>query len=92
LSVHWTSSPVRRTTSTFSTDGQSLDRLVDGGLERHGEPRRNCPSEVITSLASASSMRLRSASAEKPPKTTECGAPMRAHASMATTACGIIGM
>jgi hypothetical protein len=56
------------------------------------EPRRNCPSVVMTTLASASSMRLRSASAEKPPKTTECGAPMRAHASMATTACGIIGM
>ena len=31
-------------------------------------------------------------SAEKPPKTTEWGAPIRAQASMATTASGIIGM
>ena len=45
----------------------------------------------MTSLASASAIRLRSASAEKPPKTTECGAPMRAQASIATTASGIIG-
>jgi hypothetical protein len=30
------------------------------------EPRRNCPSVVMTTLACASSMRLRSASAEKP--------------------------
>jgi hypothetical protein len=33
-------------------------------------------------------MRLRSASAENPPKTTECGAPMRAHASIATDGLG----
>jgi hypothetical protein len=46
---------------------------------------------VITSLAWASSMRLRSASAENPPNTTECTAPMRAQASIATTASGIIG-
>ena len=29
--------------------------------------------------------------AEKPPKTTLCIAPMRAHASIATTTSGIIG-
>ena len=56
-----------------------------------GLPRRYPPSEVMTSLASASSMRLRSASAEKPPKTTECGAPIRAQASIAIAASGIIG-
>ena len=31
------------------------------------------------------------ASAENPPKTTECAAPIRAQASIATTASGIIG-
>ena len=33
-----------------------------------------------------------SASAEKPPKTTVCGAPMRAQASMAIGSSGIMGM
>ena len=36
-------------------------------------------------------MRPASASGEKPPNTTECTAPMRAQASMATAASGIIG-
>ena len=36
-------------------------------------------------------MRSLTDSALKPPKTTLCGAPMRAHASMATTTSGIIG-
>ena len=67
-------------------------RLVDGRLERR---RRAAPVAAVggddDSLASASSMRDRSASAEKPPNTTECGAPSRAQASIATTASGIIG-
>lgn len=46
----------------------------------------------MTTLASASLMRVASASAEKPPKTTECAAPMRAEASMAIAVSGIIGM
>ena len=46
---------------------------------------------MTTSLASPSSMRERRASAEKPPKTTEWIAPMRAHASMVTTASAIMG-
>ena len=37
-------------------------------------------------------MRSRSASGENPPNTTECTAPMRAHASIATAASGTIGM
>jgi hypothetical protein len=65
----------------------TLDRVVDGRLER-GQP----PSEVMTTRASASWMRVASASAEKPPKTTECAAPMRAQASIATAVSGIIGM
>jgi hypothetical protein len=40
----------------------------------------------------ASSMRLASSLAAKPPKTTEWTAPIRAQASMATTASGTIGM
>jgi hypothetical protein len=56
-----------------------------------GFPRRNCPSEVIRSFASASSMRDRSAPGEKPPNTTLCAAPNRAQANIATTASGIIG-
>ena len=45
-----------------------------------------------TSLGLASSMRAASSCAAKPPNTTECTAPSRAHASMATTASGTIGM
>ncbi len=40
----------------------------------------------------ASSIRTASSFGAKPPKTTECTAPMRAHASIATTASGTIGM
>ena len=54
-------------------------------------PRRYCPSEVISSLACASSIRLRSADGENPPKTTLCAAPSRAQASIENTASGIIG-
>ena len=44
------------------------------------------------SFGLASSMRVASSFAAKPPKTTEWIAPMRAQASMAKTASGIIGM
>ena len=47
--------------------------------------------ETIT-FGFASAMRLASSGAAKPPKTTEWTAPMRAQASMATTASGTIGM
>ena len=46
---------------------------------------------MITTLALASWIRLLSESAEKPPKTTLCVAPIRAQASIATAASGIIG-
>jgi hypothetical protein len=55
-------------------------------------PRRQPPSAVISTLAWASLIRPASASALKPPKTTVCGAPMRAQASMAIGSSGIIGM
>jgi hypothetical protein len=47
---------------------------------------------VITTFEPQSAMRPASDSGEKPPNTTECTAPMRAHASIATAVSGIIGM
>ena len=46
-------------------------------------PPRSPSLAVTTILQPASTMRSRSDSAEKPPNTTECTAPMRAHASIA---------
>jgi hypothetical protein len=45
-----------------------------------------------TSRGAASSMRVASSAAAKPPKTTECTAPIRAQASIPITASGTIGM
>ena len=50
------------------------------------------PDAVISTLGRASSMRIASSLGAKPPNTTEWTAPIRAQASMATTASGIIGM
>ncbi len=87
-----TSWPVRLTTRTFSTDGHCSTASSTMGLSANGLPLRKPPSAQITSFAPASSMRLDRAAALKPPNTTEWGAPMRAHASIATAASGIIGM
>ena len=54
-------------------------------------PLRRAPSTVTSAFASETSMRSLTDSGEKPPKTTLCGAPMRAQASIATTTSGIIG-
>jgi hypothetical protein len=62
------------------------------GLSIEGAPRRKPPSAVMTTLHSASLIRSMRESGLNPPKTTECGAPIRAHASMATGSSGIIGM
>jgi hypothetical protein len=40
----------------------------------------------------ASSIRVASSRLAKPPKTTECTVPIRAQASMATSASGTMGM
>ena len=45
-----------------------------------------------TTFGLASSMRAASSAAANPPNTTECTAPSRAQASIATTASGTIGM
>ena len=55
-------------------------------------PRRYAPSAVMSTFACASLMRSFSASALKPPNTTECAAPIRAHASMAMGSSGTIPM
>ena len=84
------SPPVRRTTSwvTPLMPCSALSALVFSGVRR---PPRGASSAVMTSFAPLSSTRERSASAEKPAKTMECTAPMRAQASMAKAASGIIG-
>ena len=84
--------PVRRTTNTCSTDFCPSTASSTDSFNETAEPRRYCPSVVMTILASASSMRALRAVAENPANTTECSTPRRAHASMATMASGTIGM
>ena len=78
-----TSVSVRRATSTRSTSARpSIARSAVALSGMRLPPRR--PSLAVTSsLQPASRMRLRSDSAEKPAKTTEWTAPIRAQASMA---------
>ena len=80
-----------RATITCLTEGQSFSAssaLVLSGTVR--PPRR--PSSAVSSTAhSLSWMREARLSGEKPPKTMEWTAPMRAQASIATAASTIIG-
>ena len=55
-------------------------------------PRRHASSCVISTSHSMSFIRAESDSAEKPPKTTVCGAPIRAHASIAIGSSGTMPM
>ena len=55
-------------------------------------PPREPASALTMTLGVASSMRLASECAAKPPNTTEWMAPRRTVASMAITASGIMGM
>ena len=57
-----------------------------------GSPRRSVASAVTSAFASENSIRSRTDSGEKPPKTTLWIAPMRAQPSIAATASGTIGM
>jgi hypothetical protein len=68
------------------------ERLVDAGLSGSPCRRGYWPSAVMSATRPASTMRSCTLFAEKPPKTTECVAPMRAHACIATTASIDIGM
>ena len=72
--------------------GEDSSASSTAGLSGAGLPRRQPPSAVMTSLACELTIRPLSASAEKPPKTTVCGAPIRAQASIAIGSSGIIGM
>jgi hypothetical protein len=83
---------VRFTTSTLVMLGVCATASSTAALSDTGLPRRYWPSVVITILAWASSMRVRSASAEKPAKTTLCVAPSRATARREKIASGTIGM
>ena len=91
IAVSW---PVRRATSTFLILGQAPSDSASStaGLSAAGAPRRLPPSAVTTSVASASWIRPRRASAENPPKMTVWAAPIRVHASIAIGSSGIIGM
>ena len=55
-------------------------------------PRRHPPSAVMMISLLASCTRSAIAWLENPPKITLCGAPSRAHASIATAASGTMGM
>ena len=72
--------------------GQSASATSALRLERAGLAPAPAGVGGDQTLASASLMRSRRASAEKPPNTTEWAAPMRVQASMATTTSGTIGM
>jgi hypothetical protein len=84
--------PVRRTTTTCSTQPTPFSASSTAGFSAKGAPRRCPPSAVTTTLAPASSMRSRSDSAEKPPNTTLWVAPIRVQARSAIGSSGIIGM
>ena len=86
-----TSPPVRRTTTTLPIDGHCCSASSLLRFSGTLPPRRQPSSAVISTVASASFMRSRTASALNPPNTTECGAPMRAQASIATGSSGIMG-
>ena len=75
----------------FLGDLPSIETVVVVRNTGAALPLRRAPSAVTSSFASENSMRSRTEPAEKPPKTRLCGAPMRAHASIATTTSGIMG-
>ncbi len=77
------SPPVRLTVSTVCTLGHWLTASSVCFLSSTFLPPRTPSSAVMTTRQSESRMRSFRDSAEKPPKTTECTAPMRAQASMA---------
>jgi hypothetical protein len=75
--------------------GFDLERLIassSSGLYLTMRPGSMPQLAERMSFGAASSMRVASSFAAKPPNTTECTAPMRAQASIANTASGISGM
>ncbi len=88
-----TAPPVWRTTRTVSTIAVPVRLSASSTLALSGMclPARRPSSAVITSFESQSAMRPARESGENPPNTTECTAPIRAQASIAMAASGIIG-
>ncbi len=82
---------VRETTMQLSTVGHSRSASSAIALSGMMRPPRRPSSAVMSILQAQSWMRSRSDWAEKPPKTIEWIAPMRAHASMTIGSSGIIG-
>jgi hypothetical protein len=85
-------SPTRLSTRTERTLGAPSSAASTLALSATTCPRLQPPSAVTTRTEPESLMRSRSASGEKPPKTTECAAPIRAQASTATASSGTSGM
>ena len=75
--------PVCRNIRTFTSGAHFSRALSAFSLSGTARPPRSPPSEVMISLELASLTRSDRLSGEKPPNTTECGAPMRAQASIA---------
>ena len=92
LSSQLISPPVLFITSVFLTSGQP--RRASSTLDLSGTflPPLKPSSAVITILQSASRILSLSDSGEKPPKTTECTAPIRVQASIANAVSTIIGI
>ena len=84
--------PVLRTTTVPLMPGVSSSASSMIFFNATVVPRRHASSCVITNSQPMSLMRADSESAEKPPKTTVCGAPSRVHASIAIGSSGIIPM
>ena len=85
------SPPVRLTTITVSTSGHCRSAVSALRFSGTLRPPRSPSSAVIRTVERQSSMRPARLSGENPPNTTEWMAPMRAQASIATAASGIIG-
>ena len=74
-----------------STVGHSYSAVSASDFSGTTRPPRRPSSAVMSIVAPQSWIRSRSATALKPPKTTEWIAPIRAQASMAMASSGIIG-
>jgi hypothetical protein len=72
-------------------DGQFASATSAFAFRGTLRPPRRPSSAVISTLQALSWLRLARLSGEKPPKTMECTAPIRAQASIATAASTIIG-
>ena len=83
---------MRRRTIAFFTPGESASASSALALSGTLAPFLSPSSWVISSSQAMSLSRSESESEEKPPKTTVCGAPSRAQASIAIGSSGIIPM